>query len=839
MNGPGMLWRLWLRSLSAWLLFSLHPRPSQGVPAVVDYSTAPMVTDTCPAPKPNYISHDLQQQCLKSSRPSIDLPSWTTLSTQLAAFYTDTNGGAIPIEPVGDEEFSTRTFLSFEDWKILRAREAARDTMGEQDGRTFPGTHFSSHDSDIARQVGAVSEQTSSDTVVANQVATNQRDHDQQQEPRLYDDGKGQYHRSKDAGKTCKERFSYSSFDAGATVLKTSNGAKNAKAILVENKDSYMLLECAAENKFVIVELTDDILVDTVVIANFEFFSSMIRQFRVSVSDRYPVKMDKWKNVGVFEAKNSRDIQSFLVPNPLIWAKYVRIEFLSHYGNEYYCPVSLLRIHGTRMLESWKETEGGSEDDEVSDAKGVPSEETIPNGADSDAIIHEEDMERPQPSITRSNDDAYELLTPGHTSQASRCISLAHTVSTCSPLEMDIFFNSSISAVSTAEAQRDRRVTCCTLDEQVLDKQAQKPTIAETPLPLPTSPSSSGVSTTSFSLPYSTTRPFPESRSCLTAPSSENTGTSGPGGSSWTSGLLPTGQASIRSRNGTSTSSPFPSPTVQESFHKAISKRLQLLESNVTLSLKYLDEQSRFLQNSQLTAEKRQLTKVDLLLDHLNRTVLSELSNVRLQYDQLWQSTVMALEIQREQSEREAVVLSTHLNVLADEVIFQKRMAILQAVLLLSCLALVLFSRGVITPPMALSSITPPSLRDHDGNFERATPPYFARKPGRERDLLQSERIGQLDYPLATGRQKSRSEPCTPTRDYSALSQRQEYPNKGYIVNIEYYYLYYKKNSTRIAEELIVGIRGFRIKSKVYTRINPILLWRNSKSRTKHFKPSY
>src|ERR1700733_9303374 len=89
----------------------------------------------------------------------------------------------------------------------------------------------------------------------------------------------------------------------------------------------------------------------------------MIRTFRVSVSDRYPVKMEKWKDLGTYEARNSREIQAFLIENPQIWARYIRIEFLSHYGNEYYCPLSLVRVHGTRMLESWKETEAGSDDD--------------------------------------------------------------------------------------------------------------------------------------------------------------------------------------------------------------------------------------------------------------------------------------------------------------------------------------------------------------------------------------------------------------------------------------------------------------------------------------------
>src|SRR5262249_50381140 len=122
------------------------------------------------------------------------------------------------------------------------------------------------------------------------------------------------------------------------------------------------------ENKFIIVELCDDILIDTIVLANFEFFSSMFRTFRVSISDRYPIKMDRWKELGVFEARNSREIQAFAVENPLIWARYLRVEFLTHYGNEYYCPVSLLRVHGTTMMEEFRsQNEPVRGDDEVED----------------------------------------------------------------------------------------------------------------------------------------------------------------------------------------------------------------------------------------------------------------------------------------------------------------------------------------------------------------------------------------------------------------------------------------------------------------------------------------
>jgi hypothetical protein len=76
------------------------------------------------------------------------------------------------------------------------------------------------------------------------------------EESRDVETEKRKEHRSKDAGKTCKERFSYASFDAGATVVKTHQGAKNSKSVLIENKDSYMLSVCSKENKFIIIELS-------------------------------------------------------------------------------------------------------------------------------------------------------------------------------------------------------------------------------------------------------------------------------------------------------------------------------------------------------------------------------------------------------------------------------------------------------------------------------------------------------------------------------------------------------------------------------------------------------
>ncbi len=47
--------------------------------------------------------------------------------------------------------------------------------------------------------------------------------------------------------------------------------------------------------------------------------------------------------------------QSFHPPPTLRdFYRFIRIDFHSHYGNEYYCPVSLLRVYGLTHLDAWQ-----------------------------------------------------------------------------------------------------------------------------------------------------------------------------------------------------------------------------------------------------------------------------------------------------------------------------------------------------------------------------------------------------------------------------------------------------------------------------------------------------
>jgi hypothetical protein len=676
------------------------------------------------------------------------------------------------------EELATSSFMSFEEWKEMMLRKSGQDPaeikghkhrQREHKGHKDAGDSHADLDSlgedgEISIDFDALSDKVSELTAAKSGSAVPESNMEAGEEQVLLDDGKMQYYRSKDAGTTCKERFSYSSFDAGATVKKTSPGAKNAKSILVENKDSYMLLECHTKNKFVIVELSDDILVDTVVLANFEFFSSMIRKFRVSVSDRYPVKIDKWVELGTFEARNSRDIQAFLIEHPQIYTKYIRIEFLTHYGNEYYCPVSLLRVHGTRMLDSWKEPDNSRDEDDTETIDGN-SEEQAPESSS-------QETERVVETADPSN------ITEQIPAQKSESTALASEV--CLSHWQPVFGRNMSLDICLVPPTTDSPTPVATSSGPA-DGNYSAPVAARQTTTDPSSPVPSGATSTSTSVtaasgspsssssrwPNSPPPPLPSADSAassnmpVASPDTKQQPPSPKVNASDTISSPPPVKANSSStastKNKTSTSSSHPaSPTVQESFFKTVTKRLQHLETNTSLSLQYIEEQSRFLQEALQKMERRQISRVDAFLDSLNKTVFAELRNVRAQYDQIWQSTVIALESQREQSQRETVALSERLGLLADEVVFQKRMAILQSVLLLAALVLVIFSRGyyVNAPGADYYPVTSPFRRhNHAGSLSA---PALVDTPGRtpqsdDLDPDEAEYSASSPSPVRTG----------------------------------------------------------------------------------------
>ncbi|MCJ1339381.1 hypothetical protein MMC09_004670 [Bachmanniomyces sp. S44760] len=670
--------------------------------------SAPSLTDL---PRATTDEGEITTSSLSSSNTATSLPF------SAAPVATEQRVEASP-EVLQDNEADTlldnANFLSFEEWKSKMLEKAGQspETLGNNragGGASDPRVRSLGisnaldslgEDAEIELDFsGFVNPENAPEPIPAHKVLVAAKKAES-----VRDESGGEPERvltgvSKDAGTTCKERSNYASFDCAATILKTNSESKGSTSVLVENKDSYMLNECNANNKFFIVELCDDILVDTIVLANYEFFSSTFRTFRASVSDRFPVKIDKWRELGTFEARNSREMQAFAIQDPVIWTRYVRIEFLTQYGNEYYCPVSLLRVHGKTMMDDYRndmKTARG-EDEPEDDIPVIIAEAehslTDPNNFSGEtAEAPRNNREEPSQAVVYTSTITLEPVK--HTEdakdpEATRVLTptIGGPANSNEPLQQHGSATNSPSSLS-----------------QVGSEMPSAHAKLQASIDIPQNDAGTAVSNISKSNVESTSSVDTVSLANTLKPIENMTSTSQPAmaTSNVNTSLVASSKAQMNSTSQatskTPSQPPLPNPTTQESFFKSIHKRLQFLESNSTLSLQYIEEQSRILRDAFTKVEKRQLSKTTTFLETLNTTVLSELREFRQQYDQIWQSTVLELSSQREQSQREVIALSARLSILADEMLFQKRMAILQFILIILCLGLVIFSRIGLSP---------------------------------------------------------------------------------------------------------------------------------------------
>lgn len=420
--------------------------------------TPPLTTNINP---PNESNAEAELRIEDSTKPigldenSSNTDLWNNTRFETSSNLTETNNLSI------DESY----FLSFEEWKNLK--------LMEQKESNLSASSLSGLKASAASKKAKLSS-------IAVDIETEE-----------------------DRGKLYKDRINYASLDCAATVVKTNADTKGASAILFENKDKYLLNKCSLPQKFIVIELCEDILVDTIVMGNFEFFSSTFKNVRFSVSDRFPATSPtSWKCLGEFIAENIRDVQSFKIVNPLIWARYLKVEILSHYGDEFYCPISLVRVYGKTMIEEYK------------------------MAAEEDALVEDQ--------LLKHN------------------------------------FTDEVHSLSKESREEDREECAVALPllglEQFLDgNYAADHEYCDAYLPTLDDP-----------------------------------------------GIIEASEPS----------------TTQESIYKNIMKRIFLLESNATLSLLYIEEQSRLLSAAFANIERRQSLKIGSVLQNLNETVHANLHHL-------------------------------------------------------------------------------------------------------------------------------------------------------------------------------------------------------------------
>ncbi|QCD85589.1 acyl-CoA dehydrogenase [Vigna unguiculata] len=170
------------------------------------------------------------------------------------------------------------------------------------------------------------------------------------------------------------EEYNYASASKGAKVLGSNKESKGASNILSRDKDKYLRNPCSVEQKFVIIELSEETLVDTIEIANFEHHSSNLKAFELLGSMSFPT--DGWVFLGNFTASNVRHTQRFVLQEPK-WVRYLKLNLQSHYGSEFYCTLSVVEVYGVDAVERMLEDLINTQDNMFAPGDGNTDKRTV------------------------------------------------------------------------------------------------------------------------------------------------------------------------------------------------------------------------------------------------------------------------------------------------------------------------------------------------------------------------------------------------------------------------------------------------------------------------------
>ncbi|KAK0222162.1 UNC-like C-terminal-domain-containing protein [Armillaria fumosa] len=546
----------------------------------------------------------------------------------------------IPLEPV--EPTDTDALLSFEEWKV---KQAGKENDGNRSGNTYSATNI--HFTDRR----GPSDNTGSDTQTASPLDS----HDSTDESI-----------SPHFQVPLTDRFNYAALDCSARVHVAHRSAKSSSSILSSKRDRYMLSPCTSrEKQFVIVELCDDVRIDTVQLANFEFFSGVFKDFTVSVAKTYTTREEGWTIAGTYRAKNVRGVQSFHPPTSLHdFYRYIRIEFHSHYGNEYYCPISLLRVYGLTHLEQWKwdvwEAEYRAKHEEMRSLPAPATDEPEPVQAPDAATMG-------KIPTTNTVEPGIQTIDLGPIPESSYS-SLAFGPAT--PESTTKFASAQITA-STTESRRHESQDSHESDPHSTDVHITQLSSSAVPPPASTS------FTDSASVSMQTS--VAVSPSLDTGRHVSSTATSSSPSHSATTIVTASGS------NNLPVPPPMPPATGGESIYRTIMNRLTALEGNHTLYVRYVEEQT---------------TGVREVLRRLGEDV-GRLDGLGKAQAQIYQKTLREWDKQRLRIEMDYRELAHKVDYLSNEIILEKRLGIAQLCLLLAVLIFMGLTRGSRSESMA------------------------------------------------------------------------------------------------------------------------------------------
>ncbi len=93
-------------------------------------------------------------------------------------------------------------------------------------------------------------------------------------------------------------------------------------------------------------------MVRSVALVSYEKYSSLVKEFQVLGSQIYPT--EEWMDLGTFITSGTPGEETFNLVQSA-FARYLKFKFIAHVGNEYYCTLNQIKVHGITAIENVEE----------------------------------------------------------------------------------------------------------------------------------------------------------------------------------------------------------------------------------------------------------------------------------------------------------------------------------------------------------------------------------------------------------------------------------------------------------------------------------------------------
>lgn len=216
--------------------------------------------------------------------------------------------------------------VSFEDWKRRKQEEeeAGESTADTETSTSVTGSQSSTGDLSATTSPRQITGTNDTDRLQNNNKSAKAKTSDAK-----FATSDTSLKSPSDSGESLKphvfSKYNYASPDCSARIHSSSPSTQHASSLLHKSRDRYMLTPCKADQHWVVVELCDEIRVEAIEIAVWEFFSGVVRDVRISVGGADEEeegddddddttgspkdRTNKWEEVGSFVGKNVRGVQ--------------------------------------------------------------------------------------------------------------------------------------------------------------------------------------------------------------------------------------------------------------------------------------------------------------------------------------------------------------------------------------------------------------------------------------------------------------------------------------------------------------------------------------------------